>query len=338
MKRSFVLLSAFCAQSVFAGVTIDVSTLDKVAYTYTDSKAVVPESSIQVEASKVCQEQLRNLEARANTWGTLRHSPKTRCFYFSTIECENNETSSLSPSGANTIGELGQVESSLEIDIDEYPGGGVAIWYLLPEVLSTVPESSPVKQHEAGHTVYAVHVHARKTKYGKKLVDESFKNVKLFSKKLVVPMELSSRFAQQNFLSSINKPSELDLEKMRIFDELNAEFDRTLVNATKEVSISKKHCPGGYEVFSFNQSILWTAPRPEERGIHVHCYLEDGTMKHDYTFGSVWVEGRKITVDRVRNYAVHKELYRAGLTSEQPDLESIYEPTDSKDNSSCIMM
>ena len=47
-------------------------------------------------------------------------------------------------------------------------------------------------------------------------------------------------------------------------------------------------------------------------------------MKHDYTFTEVWAEGRRLTVDSVREYAVAQELYRSGLSSIQPNLEMIY--------------
>lgn len=224
-----------------------------------------------------------------------------------------------------TIKGAGQPIDHEDVDLDSFPGG-VAIWYLLPEVLSTVKEDSAASQNDnvTGHSVYAVHVHAREKKFGRKLIDDSFSAVTIRGKGLASPLMITTEYAQQHFLASIGKHTKLDVKISTELEKLNSDYSRELVDTDKKVEISAAYCPGGYQVFSFNQSLLWTAPRGEEKGIHVHCFREDGSMKHDYTFSEVWVEGRKLTVDSVRKYAVMKELHRSGLSGEEPNLNMIY--------------
>lgn len=51
-----------------------------------------------------------------------------------------------------------------------------------------------------------------------------------------------------------------------------------------------------YEIWSSTPSVLWTADRPQEKGIHVHVY-KDGRRLKDDTFGKVIYQGKEL--DRV---------------------------------------
>lgn len=48
-----------------------------------------------------------------------------------------------------------------------------------------------------------------------------------------------------------------------------------------------------FELWSSTPAVLWTANRPQEKGIHVHVY-QDGTRIVDDTFGSVVYQGREL--------------------------------------------
>lgn len=51
-----------------------------------------------------------------------------------------------------------------------------------------------------------------------------------------------------------------------------------------------------YELWSSTPAVLWTADRPQEKGIHVHVY-KDGRRLEDNTFGKVIFKGKEL--DRV---------------------------------------
>lgn len=48
-----------------------------------------------------------------------------------------------------------------------------------------------------------------------------------------------------------------------------------------------------FQVWASTPSVLWTADRPQERGIHVHVYT-DGAYVEDNTFGTVIYRGREL--------------------------------------------
>ncbi len=50
-----------------------------------------------------------------------------------------------------------------------------------------------------------------------------------------------------------------------------------------------------FELWSSTPAVLWTADRPQERGIHVHVFSGDGLRRIiDDTFGEVVYRGRKL--------------------------------------------
>ena len=48
-----------------------------------------------------------------------------------------------------------------------------------------------------------------------------------------------------------------------------------------------------FQVWASTPAVLWTAARPQERGIHVHVY-KDGKYLIDDTFGTVIYKGQEL--------------------------------------------
>jgi hypothetical protein len=46
-----------------------------------------------------------------------------------------------------------------------------------------------------------------------------------------------------------------------------------------------------FQVWASTPAVLWTAKRPQERGIHAHVY-KDGKYLRDDTFGTVIYQGK----------------------------------------------
>lgn len=219
------------------------------------------------------------------------------------------------------LGHLGSAEH-MSVDLDAYPGG-VAVWYLLPEVWTTktIPGTTDIEY--ADDEVYAIHVHAREVENGPKLIDGSFTDISILSTKLNQPLHITTDFAQKHFMSSINRENEMDSGLLHSLDYLNTQYNRNFDDAQESVHLSRYRCPGGFRIFSFNRALLWTSPLAEERGIHVHCYDGQGEVIVDGSFSEVHflADGenatiRVLTVDNVRECAVQKELHRCGLAAE----------------------
>lgn len=63
------------------------------------------------------------------------------------------------------------------------------------------------------------------------------------------------------------------------------------VRAPHSLSIDQRDCPGGVQLWASNRAILWTSPKAEEEGIHVHVYDLHGHLQQDDTFDSVSIDG-----------------------------------------------
>ena len=68
---------------------------------------------------------------------------------------------------------------------------------------------------------------------------------------------------------------------------------RQPIRASEDLDIRQSDYPGGIQIWASNPAILWTAPRPEQEGIHVHLFSDrHGPPVVDETFDLVRVDGR----------------------------------------------
>lgn len=72
------------------------------------------------------------------------------------------------------------------------------------------------------------------------------------------------------------------------------DFDsgRSTVKPDRKLEISQSDFPNGIELWGSNQAILWTVPRAEEEGVHVHCYTDSKTQPEiDNTYDHLRIDG-----------------------------------------------
>ena len=61
-----------------------------------------------------------------------------------------------------------------------------------------------------------------------------------------------------------------------------------------------------FELWSSTPAVVWTADRPQERGIHVHVFEGEGPRRiEDDTFGTVMYQGKPL--DRDTLWAMMRE-------------------------------
>ena len=63
-----------------------------------------------------------------------------------------------------------------------------------------------------------------------------------------------------------------------------------------------------FELWSSTPAVLWTANRPQEKGIHVHVY-EKGRRIIDDTFGTVILKGQQLDRQLMWRNMVENTLY-----------------------------
>jgi hypothetical protein len=76
------------------------------------------------------------------------------------------------------------------------------------------------------------------------------------------------------------------------------------VPAPREIQIDQRDFPEGIQVWGSNAAIIWTAEKPEETGIHLHCFnsLDDAFPKIDNTYSRVTIDGVELNADHIRTY------------------------------------
>lgn len=72
--------------------------------------------------------------------------------------------------------------------------------------------------------------------------------------------------------------------------------------AAKNLDITQSEYPGGIQIWGSNSAFLWTQPKHEEEGIHVHAYLTDEQEEPDIddTFAEVVIDGVLLDPSMVR--------------------------------------
>jgi predicted RNA-binding Zn-ribbon protein involved in translation (DUF1610 family) len=89
----------------------------------------------------------------------------------------------------------------------------------------------------------------------------------------------------------------------------DADKGRKLHRATGRLEISQSDFPGGLQIWASNPALLWTSPRPEKSGIHVHAWREaGGDPKPDGTFGQVVIDGIDLDEEQLRVFMAQNAL------------------------------
>ncbi|MAT90911.1 MAG: hypothetical protein CMC35_09485 [Flavobacteriaceae bacterium] len=98
------------------------------------------------------------------------------------------------------------------------------------------------------------------------------------------------------------------VEIKKIFQDQFIEQSIELVD--RVLDIEQKNFNGGIEIWGSNPAIIWTRPKKEEAGIHVHVYKNDNTGERifDDTYGSVKIDGHELNDTQVRYLMVQNSL------------------------------
>jgi hypothetical protein len=76
---------------------------------------------------------------------------------------------------------------------------------------------------------------------------------------------------------------------------------RKVVTPNRPLRVTHADCPGGLQVWGTHAAILWTGPKPEESGIHVHGFKTGEAIPVvDETFDHVEIEGQILDPAQVR--------------------------------------
>lgn len=94
-----------------------------------------------------------------------------------------------------------------------------------------------------------------------------------------------------------------------VFGDVAQTRPTTIPTRSIAVRQDQQYCSGGIRIWGSNRALLWTAPRLEEEGIHLHCYEEGNSNPTvDQTYGKVSIDGVDLDPRSVRNYMVQNYL------------------------------
>lgn len=228
-----------------------------------------------------------------------------------------------------------RAESSLILDPNMF-GGGIAIWAAIPAAYDSTPTPAP----------YGIHVHARGTSKGGKVIDDTVAEVrlKLDSGDFLVTQEMAFgyraarvfklpmrqlRCPKCGYLHFDSGEFLLKLHQVHLCQECGAQFsdgDRSLGNplvtlqydlgqpplqittSTRGIDLETAGCIGGLRIWGTAPAIAWTSPNLEEYGIHVHGYSESGERIVDDTFGQVTFGELRLPVRAIDLYTIQRLL------------------------------
>jgi hypothetical protein len=222
---------------------------------------------------------------------------------------------------------------TLDLDRDNY-SGGIAVWAAI----------DPAIQSTADPCSLGIHVHARETSGGPKIIDVSTDRFKLrlggedilvtgemaksyrACRVLGIPMadlrclscgsvyvdtleEIPKRHGKRP-LSCCAKP--MVLKKNVVANPLcNLQLKlfqrrpKTIASA-KDLVLDPTRYPGGVRIWGTGQAILWSAMRAEDSGIHVHAYDSQMNRIIDDTYGQVWYGGSYLPAREIQLYTVQQ--------------------------------
>jgi hypothetical protein len=105
-------------------------------------------------------------------------------------------------------------------------------------------------------------------------------------------------------IKRISNPLEAVRHKLRDTDE-----GRKLQQATAGLDIRQQDFPGGLQIWASNPALLWTSPRPERAGIHLHAWPSaTGNPKPDGTFAQVRIDGIDLDEQQLRVFMAQNAL------------------------------
>ena len=223
------------------------------------------------------------------------------------------------------------------IDTATYPGG-LALWGAVPPVYDTTTRAMD----------RGIHVHARKTPKGKKVIDETYRHVDLLHEGNRYPIsELDAiyfmvstvfGFPVKSLLCDKCGYSHLDKDwfsvhahKVHLCAGCGRKFrdsERAVGNpvgvvrevtglipppckpANRKIEINQKDYPGGIQIWASNPAILWSSDNAPESGIHIHAFESESDEMPviDDTFSSVVVDGYELNEDHIRAYMAQSAM------------------------------
>lgn len=229
-------------------------------------------------------------------------------------------------------------DNSLTLSPSDFPGG-IALWGAALAVYETTPFELDL----------GIHVHARKEVGGVKQIDKTFRYVHIKHDDSVVSFDylasisyLSSNmlghdmqyltcpkcgsahldkdwfaanphkrhlctFCGRNFNQKTPNIGNPMIKAKEFFGD--TQIHRHIVNPNRTLRIEQKDFPFGISIWGSNAALLWTSPKSEEYGIHVHAHAENSIHPTvDETFDTVIIDGIQLDVEMVRLYMVQKTL------------------------------
>lgn len=227
-------------------------------------------------------------------------------------------------------------EDICDLDLADFPGG-VACWGASPPTIAYGQQAADV----------GVHVHARRTLDGPKVIDRSFTIVRATSQGQTVELDEASLLAFM--VSSVaNQPMveltcshcgwvHLDrdafavvLHRKHLCNRCGRNFwntDPTISNpalAVRRLPAVPPPVPPqpiathldlnrqsftAFALWASNPAVLWTFRRPELEGIHVHAWDSSGAQAIDETYGTVAIEGTDIDANLLRLLMAQRALF-----------------------------
>lgn len=234
--------------------------------------------------------------------------------------------------------EIDRNKSSVDLNPEEYPGG-IALWGCALAVYDTTSFNlNP-----------GVHVHARKEVGKEKEIDKTYGvvNVRLNDEYVSFNDLAAISYLSSNILNhdmvylecphcgaahldkdwfaanphkrhlcsacghhfNVKEPNignPIMKAKAMFGDE---QIHRKIVRPNRTLNISQKDFPYGISIWGSNAALLWTSPKTEEYGIHVHAFKENCLKPTiDETYDTVIIDGVELNIEQVRLYMVQKTL------------------------------
>lgn len=85
--------------------------------------------------------------------------------------------------------------------------------------------------------------------------------------------------------------------------------NRPLKRSTDKIEFNQRDMAGGIQIWASNKAVLWTSPKEELEGIHIHTYARPGEdPSNDETYGRVVIDGIELNETMLGFYMAQKSL------------------------------